>query len=84
MGEVASGVSLWWQQRWGSRGSSRVQAKPAGLKRCLDLALPEDQRNDQSGPDVLPGSSRATSSRGQHASVCSPALLLLFWAFFCS
>lgn len=38
---------------------------------------------DQSGPDALSGSSRATSSRGQHVSVCSPALVLgCFGAFF--
>lgn len=43
---------------------------------------PKIKALDQSGPDVLSGSSRAASSRGQHVSLCSPALLLSYFGLF--
>lgn len=44
--------------------------------------MPPSFTNDQSGPHVLSGFSRAASSRGQHVSVCSPALLLSCFGLF--
>lgn len=46
------------------------------------MRSPKIKGLDQSGPDMLSGSSRAASSRGQHVSVCSPALVLSCFGLF--